>query len=175
MPKPLITVVCALALANSASLAQAPRYSPTNANPNGPELVMTYISSSWCIGNRAPGLHEAVDSLKLLLANWAHQHDMTFRAVGVALDWQPDSGLVYLAEFGKFDELNVGSNWFNLSAATFIWGDTSSAPSIPQVLVYRHDISSTKNRVTVGKPVLLKRVQGGDQVVAWARSGAPLQ
>lgn len=175
MARYFIVAVCALVLAHTTSLAQAPRYEPTNASPNGPELVMTYISSSWCIGNRAPGLHEAVDSLKLLLADWAHRHNMTFRAVGVALDWEPDSGWAYLAEFGRFDELDVGSNWFNLGAALLIWADTTAAPRIPQVLVYRHDIRSTKDRVTVGKPLLLKRVEGGDEVVAWARGGTLLQ
>lgn len=166
--------VLAAVLFSSNASAQSARYQPSDKTPSGPELVMTYVSATWCVGNRAPGLHESVDSLKLLLAGWARQHNMTFRAVGVSLDWQTDSGLAYLAEFGKFDELVVGSNWFNLAATTLIWPDTTAEPGIPQVLVYQHDVVPGKSRVTIGRPVILKRVQGGDQVVAWARQGAPL-
>jgi hypothetical protein len=170
----LAAPVLVITLLASNAPAQAPHYQPTGAYPHGPELVMAYISSTWCQGNRAPGLHQAVDSLKLRLAAWAQAHTMTFRAVGVAIDWAPDSGVAYLKEFGKFDELVVGSNWFNLGAVAFIWADSTAPRSIPQVLVYRHDVVPGKNRVTIGTPQILKRVQGGDQVVQWVRAGAPL-
>jgi hypothetical protein len=141
----LAAPVLSITLLASNARAQAPHYQRKGADPHAPELVMAYISSTWCIGNRAPGLHQAVDSLKLLLAAWAQAHNMTFRAVGVAIDWAPDSGLAYLKEFGNFDELVVGSNWFNLGATAFVWADTTARPVIPQVLVVRHDVMPGKD------------------------------
>ena len=169
-----VALLSTAALLASPTHSQASHYQPSYDTPHGPELVLAYISSSNCVGNRAPGLHEAVDSLKLLLGSWARQHQMTFRAVGIALDWPTDSGLAYLKEFGQFDELVVGSNWFNLGAESLIWADSMAPPSIPQVLVYRHDIDLGEHRVTITTPQELKRVYGGDKIVEWARSGAPM-
>lgn len=152
--------------------ASAQQYQPTFPDAAGPQLIAVYISSTWCIGNRAPGLHEAVDSLKLILQERAKASGRQFRAVGVALDWSPDSGLAYLKEFGDFDELTVGRNWFNLAVERLVWADTAAPASIPQVLVYEQTITPAKTRVGFSRSRVVKRVVGGPQIVEWVRAGA---
>jgi hypothetical protein len=167
-----------LTLAALASLVTAPiraqgHYTPSYANPRGSELVAVYISSSRCIGNRAPGLHEAIEAAKQQLAQRARSEGRTFRAVGVALDWEPDTGLAYLREFGQFDELVVGSNWFNLGATSLVFGDSAGRPSIPQLLVYERTIdTSNPRRLAFGPSHVLYRVAGGDSIVVLVRQGA---
>jgi hypothetical protein len=148
------------------------RYTPAFDDPRGSELLAVYVSSSWCIGNRAPGLHEAIEAAKLRLAQRAKTEGRTFRAVGIALDWAPDSALAYLREFGQFDELVLGSNWFNLGATTLIWGDSTGLPGIPQLLVYERTINtSNPRRLALGAPHVLYRIIGGDSIVVRVKDG----
>jgi hypothetical protein len=152
--------------------AQVPVYTPTYANPFGSELVAVYISSSHCVGNLAPGLREAVEQAKVRLGARAKAEGRTFRAVGVALDWAPDSGLAYLRGFGQFDELVIGSNWFNVAATMLIFADSTGVPSIPQLIVYERTINvSNPRRLQFGQPRVLRRVVGGDSIVVRVKDG----
>ena len=169
------STLAALAITGMTLLAtsvQAQGYQPSHSNPRGPELVAVYISSSTCVGNRAPGLHEALDTLKLILQARARAAGAVFRMVGVALDWAPDSGLAYLRGFGAFDELNLGRNWFNLGAERWIWSDSSATSNIPQVVIYEQTIAMAPTRVEFSTPHVVKRVYGGDKIVEWVRGGA---
>lgn len=163
-----------LLLCGAAWPVAAQQYVPTFPSPRGTQLVAVYISNSTCVGNRAPGLREAIDSLKLLLRARAAAEGRQFRAVGVALDWSPDSGLAYLGHFGAFDELDVGRNWFGLGVERFIWADSTVPPNIPQVVVYLQDVALGTGRPVFGQPTVLKRVFGGSAIVTWVRSGAAL-
>ena len=98
-----------------------------------------------------------------------------FRAIGVALDWSPSMGLSYLSQFGAFDELNVGHNWFGLGAQGLIWADTTGRPAIPQLLVYRQRVEMTGSRAAFGPRTVLRQLVGADSIVTWARSGAVLK
>lgn len=52
-------------------LAQEPAYEPSYDNPDGEEMVLVFVSSTWCAGNRAPGIHEAIEEAKLTIAGQA--------------------------------------------------------------------------------------------------------
>ncbi len=97
-----------------------------------------------------------------------------FRMIGVAIDWSPDSGLAYLKEFGEFDELVVGRNWFNIAAERFVWADTTAISGIPQLLVYEQTVTPGQRRVGFSASHVVKRVGGGDKIVQWVRDGAPI-
>lgn len=169
----LYTIGVALAMCACALPLAAQGYAPAFPNPQGtPQLVAVYISSSNCVGNRAPGLHQAIDSLKLLLQARASATGRQFRAVGVALDWSPDSGLAYLRQFGAFDELDIGRNWFGLGVERFIWADSTARPVIPQIVIYEQELSPGPGRARFGPPSVLRRVLGGDSIVTWVRAGA---
>ena len=97
--------------------------------------------------------------------------------IGVALDWATDSGLAYLREFGRFDEIAVGRNWFNLVAERFIWSDSTAQGSIPQVLVYEQTTTPGARgarRPTIGPAHVIKRVYGGAPIVEWVQRCAPI-
>ena len=155
------------------SVASAQAYQPKDSLASGPQLVAVFISSSWCSGNRAPGFHEAIDSLKVILARRAQASGRQFRMVGAALDWMPDSGVAYLKRFGAFDEVVAGLNWTNSAAERYIWSDTAGTPHVPQVVVYEQTIVSEKDRVIFGPIHVLKRIHGGDVIVSWVHDGAP--
>jgi hypothetical protein len=168
-----VLALVAVACLSAVPLGAQERYTPAFDNPRGSELVAVYISSSRCIGNRAAGLHEAIEAAKVRLAQRAKSEGRTFRAVGVSLDWAPDTGLAYLKEFGQFDELVIGSNWFNLGATNFVFGDSTGRPSIPQLLVYERTINtSNPRRLAFGAPHVLLRIVGGDSIVARVNDGA---
>jgi hypothetical protein len=113
-----------------------------------------------------------VEEAKVRLAARARSEGRTFRAVGVALDWHPDTGLAYLREFGQFDEIVVGSNWFNLGATNLIWADSTSHASIPQLLLYERTVDpSNPRRLHLGQPHILDAVVGGDTIVARVARG----
>jgi len=148
------------------------KYRPAFKNLSGPEVVAVFISSTWCVGNRAPGLHEAIERAKLLLRERARGDSKGFRAVGVALDWHPDSGRAYLREFGEFDELALGSNWFGLAPETYIWADTAARAAIPQFVVYERTVQPAGRRIAFQPRRVRIRVYGGPEIVEWAQAGA---
>lgn len=169
----LLSVAVLLTAVPALAMAQVPTYEPSHDTPSGEELVLAFVSSTWCVGNRAPGLHEAIEQAKLEMSDRASVEGIDFRALGVALDWPADSGIAYLQEFGEFDELVVGSNWWNLGAQELIWEDDETNPQIPQVIVFRREITSS-GTPSFGPRRVLKRVVGGDPIVDWVQAGAEL-
>lgn len=169
-----LNIVLALMLVCQAGAnAQKQVYEPSHVTPAGEELVLAFISSTWCVGNRAPGLHEAIEEAKLTMADRASVEGIRFRAVGVALDWPTADGIAYLNEFGEFDELVVGSNWFNLGVEELIWEDEETSASIPQVIIFRREVKASPTP-SFGQREVLKRVTGGDAIVAWIEAGLNL-
>ena len=154
-------------------LVAAQAYHPSYADPTGHELVMVYLGASTCVPCRAPEMPRLLDSLKVMLQQRATTEGRQFRAVVVALDWAPDSGLVLAREDGPWDEINTGRNWFGLGAAQFIWSDSTVAPQLPQIMVYEQDLTLGA-RVEVGPARILKRIPGEDAIARWVRQGAPL-
>jgi hypothetical protein len=157
-----------------AGAQQTPKYQPSGKNVSGREIVVVFISSTYCSGARAPGLHEAIERAKLTLRDRAGRDGAGFRVMGIALDWHADTGSAYLKEFGEFDEIAVGSNWFGLGPETFIWADTTASASIPQLLVYEHEVTSQPGRLSFGPRRVLKRIYGSEPIITWIRGGAPV-
>lgn len=169
----LLSVAVLLAAVPAVANAQERTYEPSHDSPSGEELVLAFVSSTWCVGSRAPGLHEAIEQAKLEMSDHASVEGIDFRALGVALDWPADSGIAYLQEFGEFDELIVGSNWWNLGAQELIWEDDETNPRIPQIIIFRREITSS-GAPSFGPRRVIKRVEGGDTIVDWVQAGAEL-
>lgn len=156
----------------SPHLAWAQAYTPTYADPTGRELVAVYFGALTCGPCRSPEMPRVLDSMKVLLRQRAAAEGRQFRAVIVALDWDPDSGLALAREDGRWDEINTGRNWFGLGAAQFIWGDPNVTPAMPQVLVYEQDVTLGA-RVAIGPATAQQRVVGSVEIARWVRQGAP--
>lgn len=150
------------------------RYTPSEANPEGRELVAVLISDSHCVGNTYPGFLASVDSMNLALGRQAAARHLPFVAVGIATDWSPDSGFAYLKSLSTFDEVIVGRNWFNLGVARYLWADPASRAAVPQVLLLERTITPGGTRVNVGTDRVLARYPNAAAIVEWVKQGAPL-
>jgi len=156
-------------------LGQSGQYEQAGKRASGREVVAVFISASFCLGCRDPELKSAVEEMKLALRDRGDEGGFGFRVVGVALDWDPNVGKSYLDEFGFFDEMSLGSNWFGLGPEVYIWSDTTVQPAIPQLLLYEHSVVSSTSAVRFTDRVVLKRLLGKDEIVAWLDEGAPLR
>ena len=161
-------------VAVSAQPWAAQSYRPAYANPQGTQLVAVYLGAASCGPCRLPSTRVALDSIKVQLQRHAQANNQQFRAVVVAMDWEPDSALVFAQESGRWDELIVGRNWMNLGAEFYIWADTATAPSMPQVIVFEQDITMGA-RVEFGPRRVVRRVRAADALVRWAGLGSPLR
>jgi hypothetical protein len=153
--------------------AQAAAYTPSYDARTGREVVMVFIGASFCGAHLQPGFPEAIEQAKLGLRRQAQSRGSGFRAVGVSLDWEPDSALVFLRRFGRWDEVSVGGNWVSEAALRYIWSDLPGPASVPQLLVIERQLENGETAVSVQGERLVRRLLGTDQIAAWVKSGAP--
>ena len=146
-------------------------YTPAYDARTGSEVVMVFIGASFCGAHLQPGFPEAMEQAKLGLRQQARGRGAGFRAVAVSLDWDPDSALVFLRRFGRWDEISVGGNWVSEAAVRYIWSDLPGPASVPQVLVIERQLEN-ESAVAVRGERLVRRLVGTDQIAAWVKSGA---
>jgi hypothetical protein len=154
-------------------------YMPDYRVEVGDQLVMVYLGSSTCGWSNAPGLPEAVEAAKLRLAAHALESDLSFKAMGVALEWSVSQGMKHLGRFGRFDEVAAGYSWGNDFALTHLWTDPSEVPSTPQILVYHRRVMAPLSegdemRYRESDRRLLLTLRGLDEITGWAKGGTPL-
>ncbi|MBW3573034.1 MAG: hypothetical protein KY467_18210 [Gemmatimonadetes bacterium] len=154
---------------DSASLRRG--YVPQYELRNGTEVVLVLLGASFCGAQHKPGFAQAVEDAKQQVRRQAVAGGAQFRAVAVSLDWDPKEAMEFLAGFGAFDEISVGSNWLNEGAQRYIWRDHQSDPVVPQIVVIERQVETAPAIKTQGERVL-QRVQGSDQIIAWVRAGA---
>jgi hypothetical protein len=136
---------------------------------------MLYVRAAGCGWSNQPGIPEAVEVLKLRLAEFAEREQMSFMAIGVALDWSPEEGMEHVAKFGPFDELSVGYNWGNSLALRYMWSSELVAPVTPQVVVYRRLLTVPKDSVGPARfgeadVTLVGSLGGAKDIIGWANS-----
>jgi len=148
------------------------RYQPVYRQDEGTQLVLLFVGSSSCPWSNDPVLPQAIETLKLRLAEFSHAHGFGFRAIGVAKDWNLESGVRHLTRFGAFDEVSIGSNWTNTVLLDHLWerGITASTPSISlfrQDLVLRGDSLGVSSLFREERALLLVR-RGLSEILALA-------
>lgn len=114
----------------------ADSYLPAHRRVAGPQIEMVYVGGSDCAWSNQPGFPKAVDRLKKRLAMAARARGMSFRAVGLAVEWSVQKGEAHLNKLGYFDEVSVGYNWGNSLALKYLWNPGATRGK-PEVLVYR--------------------------------------
>jgi hypothetical protein len=164
--------LCVL-LASRAVGAQTAEYVPAHQLPQGRELVAIYVGATDCRPCHSPEVKKAVIAMKALVAAQAKQRGMAFSAIGVATDWDLNSGVAFLAPLGYFDQLVIGANWTNLAIERFVLSDSVAEMSMPQILLVERTVKVGK-RITVSEPRFIRQVSGSEAIPAWVAAGAPI-
>lgn len=175
-PRPVAATSAAVA---SASLKPAPdtsasrpgAYVPDYEFHSGEEIVLVFIGASFCGAQHTPGFPEVVEKAKVALARDAQARRVQFRAHAVSLDWKPAEAMAFLAHFGAFDEISIGSNWLNDGALRYIWRDLPSEPAVPQLVIVRRQIEKG-GAVRVRDERVVRRLLGTEQITRWVHGGA---
>jgi hypothetical protein len=138
------------------------------------EVGAVFIGMAQCCDALTADLKGPIDSVRTLLRNRALRADYTFRMIGVSLDWRPEDGWNYLKQFGEFDEVGLGSNWYGLQPEALMFSDTNVQPSVPQLVIYERLVTREMPKPTFSPRRVLKAFHKRDEIVAWLRAGAPL-
>ena len=138
------------------------------------QIRMVFIGSSTCGAQRQEGFREAIETAKRSLAERFSGEGRQFLSTGVAVDWELESGIDFLAAFGEFDEIIVGGNWLNSGAITYVWRDFPGASDVPQVVVVKRSVDVSSNTISVGEEEILARLVGAEHIMKWVDLGAPI-
>ena len=138
------------------------------------EVSAVFISMADCCDALTKDLRGPIDSLRSIMQLRALRAQEVFRMVGVSLDWSPKVGYDYLRQFGEFDELGLGSNWYGLQPEILMFSGTGVQPTVPQVVVFERSVTTDASGPTFGPRKVLRALRGHDQIVSWVRAGAPL-
>src|SRR3990172_2353629 len=153
---------------------QAEAYSPKFTLPRGAQVVVVYVGSTGCGASRDAELKAAIRRMKPLIARQIDSLNVALSISGVAVDWVPDSGIVYLKSLGAWDEMIVGNNWVNTGVEHFVWRDSEVRPGVPQVVIYEREVRPEQTTITFGAFRRTARMIGVQPIVDWVSQGAPL-
>ena len=117
-------------------------YSPSYDIGTGYDLVAVYFGSGNCSFSEDDVFVDSMRAWLRELKTFADSLEVSFSAIGVAVDWAPDEGVRHLARVGQFDEISAGSKWGNRVAETYLWkrGRLPSTPSL-LILLERVDVN----------------------------------
>lgn len=159
-----------------ASTTQA-QFSPPPPAGSAPvrEVSAVFIGMADCCDALTKSLQAPIDSARTLLRLRALRAGEVFRMVGVSLDWDPKVGWEYLKQFGDFDEVGLGSNWFGLQPEILMFSGATAVPAtVPQLVLIERTVNLDSGRPVFGARRVLRTLQGMQEITAWVRSGAPL-
>ena len=168
------SVVVSLALLSSIAAQAQSRAQLVLSTAPVREVAAVFISMADCCDALTRDLRGPVDSVRSILRRRAMRANEEFRMVGVSLDWEPEAGWNYLRQFGAFDEVAVGSNWFGLHPEILMFSGAAIEPSIPQIVIYERTVTLGGARPSFGPRRILRALRGRDEIVAWLNAGAPL-
>jgi hypothetical protein len=152
----------------------AQQYHPPMTGIDGDEIIAVFITSSGCVASRQPELPGSLESIKLALAERGRAQAFRFSIIGVALDWDPMTGVEHLGAFGRFDELVAGRNWWNSGAAAYIWRDVPGSAVTPQLVVVRRTSQLQPGGIRISREEPFLRLLGTREIMEWADAGSPL-
>lgn len=145
----------------------------------GVQLEVVFIGQSQCPWSSEQGLLDSIKLLKGYFSQLADSAGITYRTVGIALDWSPRAGFDYLARMGWFDEISLGYSWGNSMASGYFWGDAVTTAGTPRLLVFRRRLivprASDSLHVEVGEADrhLVLELRGASAIKAFATQPTP--
>lgn len=173
--KHVFRIAIVAAVAATSLSAQVRPVSFTRESVETREIGAVFIGMAACCDAVSASLRGPIDSLRRVLLTRAQESGSAFRMIGVSLDWRPEDGWNYLKQFGEFNEVAVGSNWYGMLPEVLMFTDGGVEPFVPQVVIYERTVTRGGTRPTFGPRTILKRLGGHDEIVAWLREGARLR
>lgn len=172
----MISKTVFISLALVASTGGQAQFGTRRVSLNAPvrEVAAVFISMADCCDALTRDLRGPVDSVRSILRTRALRANESFRMIGVSLDWEPEVGWNYLRQFGAFDEIAVGSNWFGLHPEVLMFSGAGVEAAVPQIVIFERTVAHGDARPTFGPRRILRSLRGRDQMVAWLNAGAPL-
>jgi len=153
-------------------------YQRTYSSEPGPELVLIYIGSSTCQAANSKRLPIVVDSIKIMLQNYAKSIKHNFTTIGISKDWVIKSGIEHLNKYGPFDEITTGRNWINSAIIKYVYQHFKGVPGVPQIIVLKRTLvnKSTQqvNQYAIKNESLVMRKLGKSEIKRWYKNSAPL-
>lgn len=163
-----------LALAATTALQAQSRSSVIPSTAPVREVAAVFIGMADCCDGLTQKLRGPVDSVRTLLRSRAMRANEAFRMIGVSLDWQPEVGWNYLRQFGEFDEVGVGSNWFGLQPEILLFSGAGVDAVVPQIVIYERNVTFSEAKPSFGPRRILRTLRGRSEIVGWLSAGAPL-
>lgn len=140
------------------------------------QRIAVLITTRNCIGARDPRFVPGVRAALRLMALQARRDSVGFSATGVAMDWEIDSGAVFLRQLADFDQWVIGRNWGNDAVVRLIWRDLTAIPTIPQLVVLERTVGeqsrSTGSGIYFGPEQVVRRLHGPTEITNWVLSTA---
>jgi hypothetical protein len=140
----------------------------------GTEVVVVFLSASFCMGAQNPDLRRLLPTLRARLTENLTGTEDEVTMIGVALDARPAEGIDYLQGMAEFDEIIAGKNLLNSGAIRFFWRDLPGSPEIPQIVVLRRTYHLHGSSGDIGPDEEVVRFTGSDEISRWIEGGAPL-
>lgn len=157
------------------------KYLQRNSIENKEEIVFTYITSPACVLCTQSETFENVIKLKNLLKVNADSLDLGFLAMAVVITWDVDEGYNHLMNFGKFDEILIGNNWFGTGGIKYLFEEIPGRPGVPQILltkrIYNADVDEygmIQSMRGVETEVEIIRKVGTNNIEKWLEEKAVL-
>ena len=151
--------------------AQDSAYEARNDQPDGTQFVAVYIGAENCGPCHLPENMEAVELMKNKFSMIADDHGWSFKAVGIALDHSTEIGYNFLQKNGEFDEMILGNSWTNIGSELFIFGADDVFPAIPQIVLYKQDVTRNRGLIEFSERYGVQRIMLGE-LRSWLEDGA---
>jgi hypothetical protein len=113
-----------------------------------------------CSACKVPGLPRRVQTILDSLRAVASSRKHTFASIGISMNGSPKAALDWLDRFGEFDEVLLGDQWLNVGVIKYIWTYPAAVPTVPQIMLFQHSITSSSNAIEVGNDSLVYRWLG---------------
>lgn len=152
-------------------LAERHRDGPsrTPAIRSGRQWQVVVIGSSTCPAAQSSELRSAIRQVLRAFEHDATAASESFASLGVALDWNPDSGIRWLATLDRFQEISAGANWLNQSSLRWMLREIPGRAATPQIVVVSRWISERGRSYDISPDSVVRRAVGVEEIVAFAK------
>lgn len=142
----------------------------------GVQLVAIYVGSSRCGPSNAPesmsGTAQAFDAIR----GRSVAKGFGFVTIGIAREFDPQSGLHHLAQVYNFDEVSSGQSHLNQASIRFISRDHAGFAATPQIIVVERRLKKlgwSIDDVDFDERVLVRKT-GVGEIMRWVKAGTPI-